>query len=142
MIAGTADEKMKKTVNMIANLVANDARDLVPVDTGDLKESIRAEEGEGVSAYVRAGGPGLGASEASQRAGGVFYAMYVEMGTSNSPEQPYIRPALEKVTGQEGLTEKIKREWQGLWLTGGGSGSSETIGGGDAGGGEGGGEGE
>lgn len=57
------------------------AQQLVPIDTGRLHDSIRVNR-QGPRMYVV--GPG----------DEVEYAGYVEYGTSVSPAQPYMRPAL------------------------------------------------
>jgi HK97 gp10 family phage protein len=67
-----------------AEQTAKSARALVPVRTGALRASIRAERTPGGYA-VRAGG------------GAVDYAAYVEFGTRRMAAQPYLRPALESV---------------------------------------------
>jgi HK97 gp10 family phage protein len=67
-----------------AEQTAKSARVLVPVRTGALRASIRAERTPGGYA-VRAGG------------GAVDYAAYVEFGTRRMAAQPYLRPALESV---------------------------------------------
>lgn len=61
-----------------AKAVAEDARADAPVDTGRLRSSITSEM-DGDTAIVRATAP---------------YAVYVELGTSRAPAQPYLKPAL------------------------------------------------
>jgi HK97 gp10 family phage protein len=67
-----------------AGHAAKSARALVPVRTGALRASIRAERTDAGHA-VRAGG------------GAVDYAAYVEFGTQRMAAQPYLRPAVESV---------------------------------------------
>ena len=63
-------------------LVQNEARKLAPVDTGRLRASIQHTPGrDSKGAYVDVGT-------------NVEYAVFVEYGTSRSPAQPYMRPAL------------------------------------------------
>lgn len=64
--------------------VEAEAKDAVPVDTGNLKNSIQSDldrldslEGE------------VGTN--------VEYAPYIEYGTAKAPERPYLTPAAEKV---------------------------------------------
>lgn len=57
---------------------------LVPVDKGNLQETIRVEV-EGESVNLVAGGGSLP----------VDYATYVELGTSKMAAQPYMRPAID-----------------------------------------------
>ena len=58
------------------------AKGLCPVDSGELQESIVAEGEGGHEPELWLGSP-------------VDYALYVEMGTQDSPAQPFLRPALE-----------------------------------------------
>ena len=61
-----------------AEAVAECARGMCPVDTGNLRGSIAAaQSGEGAAAYAGAG-----------------YAAYVEFGTYKSAAQPFLVPAL------------------------------------------------
>lgn len=64
-----------------ALLVEGDAKRRAPVDTGTLRNSIRAEQQSDTEATV--GTP-------------VEYAPFVEYGTSRQAAQPYLRPALEQ----------------------------------------------
>lgn len=57
------------------------AKTVVPVDTGNLKNSIQTMMESDVSAVV--GTP-------------VHYAIYVEFGTSRMAARPYLLPALER----------------------------------------------
>ena len=68
----------------IAEDAATIARQLVPVDSGDLRESIAVELDRRTGA-------------ASVTAGNeeVDYAAFVELGTAHNPPQPYLRPAAE-----------------------------------------------
>lgn len=62
--------------------VQNEARRLAPVDTGRLRASIIAVDGtDSRGPFVKVGT-------------NVAYAPFVEYGTSKSPAQPYMRPAL------------------------------------------------
>lgn len=60
-----------------AQEIAETARSMAPVATGALRDSI-AVNPEGV--YI-----------------GAPYAVFVEYGTSRSPAQPYVRPAMDEV---------------------------------------------
>lgn len=60
----------------------DEAKVLVPVDTGALQDSIRVEV-EGDLVQFAVGG------------GNIDYALYVEMGTSKMPAQPFMRPAID-----------------------------------------------
>lgn len=61
-------------------LVGSDVEDAVPVDTGELKDSVQRESG------------GLeGSVKATAR-----HAKFVEFGTYKDPAQPYMGPAADK----------------------------------------------
>lgn len=66
----------------MAEAIKDRAQQLVPVDTGRLRDSIRVNE-LGPRSYTV--GPG----------DEVEYAEYVEYGTSRMAAQPYMRPAIE-----------------------------------------------
>lgn len=63
--------------------VENIAKQLAPVDTGNLRRSITHDINTG----------GLAADIGTD----VDYAEHVERGTANSPPQPYMEPALDEV---------------------------------------------
>lgn len=72
------------------------AKAVVPVDTGALRRSIRQEpkprrEGDSYEAGISAGGGGVVNPRTGRE---VDYAAYVEFGTSRTPAQPYLFPAL------------------------------------------------
>lgn len=79
--------RVSAVVERFTEIVAREAKGLAPVDTGDLRGTIRAVlsriASEGVG-EVHAGG-----------IDGVDYALWVEVGTRFSPAQPYLVPALE-----------------------------------------------
>ncbi len=83
------EKRAAEAVESAARLVVRAARELCPVDTGALRESIDAES-DGMSAVITAGAE---------------YAAYVEFGTSKSAAQPYLVPAL--LQNKEALAEKI-----------------------------------
>lgn len=64
----------------VADAVEQDMIDLVPVDTGELRESIHVE-GDGDTVYVSVG---------------TDHWSYNEYGTSKMRAQPFIRPALNR----------------------------------------------
>jgi len=71
------------------------AKELVPVDTGSLRKSIRKERralpaGDIIYTGVRAGGYIVNPKTKQI----VNYAKHVEYGTSRNRPQPYLRPAL------------------------------------------------
>lgn len=97
-IASHIDSKAVEGLDDVADKIVGDAKELCPVDTGALRKSIRKEK-ELRSLYpftytirVAAGG-----DEKSPKTGReVDYASYVEFGTSRTPAQPFMGPAVEK----------------------------------------------
>lgn len=73
--------------------VADRARNLVPVDTGKLKATIRVrrlKDETVLNVRTYAG---------NRDKGGAFYAHMVEYGTVKMAKKPFLRPALDSVKG-------------------------------------------
>lgn len=81
-IAAGLMPKARGAVQKAAFDVEARAKELVPVDTGALKNSIQSEMTGDLSAVV---------------AVGMEYAPYVEYGTSRGAAQPYLTPAADMV---------------------------------------------
>jgi HK97 gp10 family phage protein len=75
-----------------AYITEREAKRIVPVDTGNLKNSIRSEIDEVTHSFVSA-----------VTGTNVEYAPYVELGTSRQSAKPYLRPA------QDTQVDQIKR---------------------------------
>ena len=83
--------------------VAGDVRANVPVDQRDLKDSVRihpkrperSADKRGVWADVRAGVPGPRTRYKRTGRKRPVYALQVEYGTEDTPEQPFMRPAMD-----------------------------------------------
>lgn len=73
-------EQRNRALEAVGMQAENYAKLLCPVDTGNLRNSITHEQG-GENFEV------VGSN--------VFYAPYVEYGTSRSKAQPYLKPAVE-----------------------------------------------
>ena len=67
----------------LAEEVATDARAIVPVDTGTLRDSIHTEPGKVVVTAP--------------------YAAFVEYGTADTSAQPYLRPAADTANDEHAL---------------------------------------
>jgi HK97 gp10 family phage protein len=92
---------------MPAGKILRDAsKEIVPVDTGNLKAGIRVEElPESEHAImVVAGGNEISPPNKYQDV--VNYAAFVEFGTSRTYAQPYIRPSLDN--NQENMDAAVK----------------------------------
>lgn len=81
-IVAELDPETKEALQKGAELIVTDAKERVPVDSGDLREAIHTEEApDGV--YVVAG---------DTRA---FYGHIVENGSVRTPPRPFLVPAKE-----------------------------------------------
>ena len=101
-IASHIDPKVVEGLDEVADKIVKDARESCPVDTGALRRSIRKDK-RLVSLYpftytvgVTAGGYVKNPKTGRE----VDYAAYVEFGTSRTPAQPFMGPALEKNRGE------------------------------------------
>lgn len=83
--------KAGRAIAKTAHDIEADAKAIVPVDTGFLKNSISSDIGE-LSAVI---GPTAD------------YGLYVEEGTSRMGPQPYMRPAFDR--RKEGLVQALER---------------------------------
>ena len=84
---------LDEALNEIAEKIRDDAKSLVPVDTGALRKSIRIEKKGELQVSVVAGDGGVINPRTGRE---VDYAGYVEFGTSRMNPKPYMQPALEK----------------------------------------------
>ena len=99
-LTAALDPLTERILKAVANEVKEEARELVPVDTGALRKSIRVtstakEAGKTTRVGVRAGG-----YETNPKTGHlVNYAIYVEFGTSRQSPQPFLIPAANRKAG-------------------------------------------
>jgi HK97 gp10 family phage protein len=92
-LASRVGELSDEVLVELAERIVEDAKALCPVDTGSLRRSIRYERDPSGSIIIAAGGGGIINPKTRRE---VDYAAYVEFGTSRSPAQPFLQPALEK----------------------------------------------
>lgn len=85
-IARFLPKEAQAVLTETADRYVDEAKRRVPVDTGNLKRSIRIYERGASDVIVRAMGG----------AGGRTYAAYVEYGTIYMPAQPFMTPARDK----------------------------------------------
>lgn len=79
---------LRRALMLGALQVRERARQLVPVDSGDLKRSIKARKPKGTKrGEIRRE---VGATE--------YYAHFVESGTKKIKAQPFLKPALDETT--------------------------------------------
>lgn len=84
-IAAGLGARMDVVAREVAREIEQGARERVPVDSGDLRDSI---------ATTRVA---LGDYRVEAGAGGAFYGFLVEFGTSKTPARPFMVPAAEAV---------------------------------------------
>lgn len=89
-VASAIDRALAEAIDEIGQQMVQRARELCPVDTGRLRNSITYRLGGGGFSF-----PGMGASAGKEVTVGseVEYAAYVELGTSRTRAQPFLRPA-------------------------------------------------
>jgi len=89
-IVQAIDRALAEALDEIGEKVVQRARELCPVDTGRLRNSITHRLGGGGFSF-----PGMGAAVGKEVTVGsdVEYAAYVELGTSRTRAQPFLRPA-------------------------------------------------
>lgn len=78
------NERLKDIAMKPSNAIADEMRDLVPVVTGTLRAGIFA------APLRQGGGAVVGVHH-------VYYAPYVEYGTTHASAQPYMRPSINAV---------------------------------------------
>lgn len=93
-----------KGVQRAGELVKGSAKNLSPVDTGALRQSISSTSSSTATGAEAEVGTG------------VEYAPYVELGTSRQAAQPYLHPALQKNKHKATklIRDEIKAAYKGL----------------------------
>jgi HK97 gp10 family phage protein len=86
-ILATVDAARTNAVVKAGEAIELKSQNMVPVDTGDLKRSSKRDIDNG---------PGTTTAEVSYNTG---YAIFVELGTSKMPAQPYLLPAYHSGKG-------------------------------------------
>lgn len=111
------EESAIEALNKTADDARDRAKELVAVDTGSLKKSIRKERHAWPSGKITYTGIRAGGYIVNPKTGRkVNYAKYVEYGTSRQRPQPFMRPALvwamRKTPGYfwKALSKRVKVE--------------------------------
>jgi len=87
----TIADALADVVPVAAEAIRDEARRLVPVDTGRLRDEIGFTV-DGTEAEVKI--------IDTTRASGTYYGQFVEFGTSKQPAQPFMGPAAEIERGR------------------------------------------
>lgn len=107
-----AREHVTSAVIKGANLIADDARSLAPVDTGDLRSAIDVKFGRDKLTAEIGIAPGGGKKRAATRSD-LFYARFVEFGTKGGGStpplaaRPFMGPAFDR--NRKKITEDIRK---------------------------------
>lgn len=89
-----AKKVTRKALRDAAKLTAAKAKELVPVDEGDLRDSIRVKSGKSRKGTVSV----IVTTSASDNifSGEAYHGGFIEFGTSKMEAKPFLRPALEQ----------------------------------------------
>jgi len=94
---GVPEEVQRAILHEGAGLIVAEAKRLVPVDTGRLRDSIQVTDDLGARVYGKLNGFGLSVfvgPVGSTEDGDVYYAKFQEFGWLWSKGQPFMRPAI------------------------------------------------
>ena len=101
------DPEITKVLKEIAALMWDEAKRIVPVDTGSLQRSIRTRSWAGMKGYTQWVGFSAGGYVTNPKTGQIVrYREFVEYGTSRQRPKPYMRPAYE--TYKRDIPKRIK----------------------------------
>ena len=99
-------KELKGVIAAGAELVRDEARDRVPVDTGELKAALLAKPSkDGLSAKDGYSPKRSGFKRAWKQAGWRFH--FIEFGTKKTPARPFLRPAFR--THRNSIVKNIER---------------------------------
>lgn len=114
-----ARNTLRKALRVASKLIEDDAKARAPVDTGDLRDSIKttvttSAKKESATAIV---GPTIDQSlikngRSTSQSPGV-YGKFVELGTKSVHPQPFLRPAFDS-KGEAAVEALIEEIWKGL----------------------------
>ncbi len=99
---GPTAEQEREALRAGGQLIVEEARRLVPVDTGTLRDSIAVTDDRDARVYGKVNGAAVSVfvgPVGSTGEGDVFYARFVEFGTRRHGAQPFMRPAIAAKRG-------------------------------------------
>lgn len=85
---------LSRVVYRLGQIVRDKIRDAAPVRTGALRRSIKVRKNRPKGNYISCS---VVADESGGRSGGGFYWHFLEFGTVNMSEQPFVSPSVEQV---------------------------------------------
>ena len=95
--ASFARSTLRTALRGAAAPVRKEARALAPKETGTLRRAIKSK--------ARVSRDGYGMADVGVEKGPAFYGHFIELGTSQQPARPFLRPALDKAE-QSGAIEE------------------------------------
>ena len=98
-----ANRAVANVLEEMGRRIAEDARQRAPVDTGNLRQSIKSSK-----AKERDGNVQVVIEADAQNARGERYAGYVELGTSRNRAQPFLMPAVR--AAQRDYLPRLKKQ--------------------------------
>lgn len=112
--SGLSEDVVLQALKSGAQIIADEAKRLAPVDTGLLRDSIEVSDKRDHLLYARQGDKGslsvLVGPVGSTDDGPVRYARFVEFGTRRHEGQPFMRPAIAAKRDEAGrVTAEILR---------------------------------
>lgn len=109
-----AKKVVRVALRRAAKVSLKRAKELVPVDTGALRDSLRIKVGRIRNDEIKEAKVYLTAGRKSGDRKAGYYAFQVEYGTKHAKARPYLRPAVEQTREQfaKDIQEEIVESWQ------------------------------
>lgn len=119
LVQGVPEDKLRRALHEGGQIIAAEAKRIVPVDTGLLRDSIQVTDERDARIYGKLNGPGLSVyvgPVGSVEDGDTYYAKFVEFGTAWHGAQPFMRPALaaKRPDAERLILSKLRADTLGL----------------------------
>ena len=101
-MAKELDDVMREGAEVVADL----AKQLVPRDTGELRDSIKVEPWDEPGYYTVVADAKAAVVRGRNR--GAYYGPFVEFGSNDNPPQPFMGPAL--LAHQEQIMAEVRKK--------------------------------
>jgi HK97 gp10 family phage protein len=112
---GIPEAKLRAALHAGGELIAAEARRIVPVDTGTLRDSIAVTDDRDARIYGKVNAPGVSVyvgPVGSTEDGDVYYAKFQEFGWLDNPGTPFMRPAIaaKRLDAEKLVVTLMKRD--------------------------------
>ena len=97
---------LRRTTLKIASTVRNEVRKKAPVDTGNLRRSIKSKRDRGTPTNITAS---VYVDKSGGKSGKGYHYHFVEFGTVKMTARPFIVPTVEEM--RPGLSEEYRKEF-------------------------------